>query len=277
MNRVLMYCNKQNELANKIAEMTTNYLHSININFINDNEINIEEIQNITSEIDAIITFGGDGTILSAARKYVDTDIPIMGFNVGKLGFLSEFSANYIKENIDNLLNKNYKIIKRFLLTAKLNAEQYLAINDFVIRNAEQSKLITLSAFANEQYIGDYRADGLIISTPTGSTAYSMACGGPIIYPDANVYCITPISPHTFTLRPLIIPTNKTTKIKLTTNSKNNASIIADGNYAGQMLHSEELEIGIYTKEAQFIVPLGSNYFDVLRNKLLWAENIVKE
>ena len=270
MKKILIYCNEQNKFAKQISENAANYLASLNIDFFYESNFKANEI----NSIDVIITFGGDGTILSAARKYIESDTPIMGFNVGKLGFLAEFSANYIYENLDNLLTNKYKISKRFILFATLQNEIYLAINDFVIRNVEHSKLITLSAFANEQYIGDYRADGLIVSTPTGSTAYSMACSGPIVCPDANVYCITPISPHTLTLRPLIIPTNKNIKIKLAPNCNDNASVIADGNYVGKIDFSDELEIAVYNKEANFIVPLDSNYFDVLRNKLLWAEKI---
>ena len=270
MEKILIYYNEQRKLAKQIAEKSANYLISLGVKCVYESNLFECEI----NTINAIITFGGDGTILAAARKYVDNDIPIMGFNVGRLGFLAEFSANNIEENIDNLLAGKYKISKRFLLSAKLKDEKHLAINDFVIRNVEHSKLITLSAFASEQYIGDYRADGLIVSTPTGSTAYSMACNGPIVCPDANVYCITPISPHTLTLRPLVIPTNKNIKIKLATNSNDNASVIADGNYVGKISLSDELEIVIHNKEAKFIVPLSSNYFDVLRNKLLWAEKI---
>ena len=273
MKKILICYNEQIELAKQIAEKTIKYLLSLKIKCIYEAELTPKEI--IT--IDAIITFGGDGTILSAARKYVDSNIPVMGFNVGKLGFLSEFSINYITESINNLLAEKYKISSRFLLSAEINNNKYLAINDFVIKNEEHSKLITLSAFAGEQYIGDYRADGLIISTPTGSTAYSMACGGPIVCPDANVYCLTPISPHTLTLRPLIIPTNKQIRIELPQNNYNNASIIADGNYMNKISLFDKLIIDIYSKEAKFIVPLESNYFDVLRNKLLWAEKIIKK
>ncbi|MCL2039550.1 MAG: NAD(+)/NADH kinase [Bacteroidetes bacterium] len=275
MNKILIYYNPKKELAKKIATLTTQYLLSIGINYINNVDINSNELD----KIDAIITFGGDGTILSAARKYIDANIPIMGFNVGKLGFLAEFSATHIKQNIDILLNKKYKIIKRFILTAKLNNdnEKYFAVNDFVLKNIDNFKLITLSVFANEQYIGDYRADGLIVASPTGSTAYSLACGGPIISPDTNVYCITPISPHTLTLRPLVIPTTKTIKIQLSnTNKDETASIIADGTYIEKITCDNELEITTYNKEANFIVPLDSNYFDVLRRKLLWAEKVIK-
>jgi len=269
--KILIHYNGQIDLAKEISEKAANYLLSRDVKCVYENDLVTDEINTIST----IITFGGDGTILSAARKYIANDIPIMGFNVGKLGFLAEFSALYVRQNIYDLLEKKYKIIKRFLLSAQLRNEKYLAINDFVIRNTENSKLITLSAFANEQYIGDYRADGLIISTPTGSTAYSMACGGPIVCPDAAVYCMTPISPHTLTLRPLVIPVNKNIIIKLAANSNDNANVIADGIDIGKIRIADNLEITMYDKEAKFIVPLESNYFSVLRKKLLWAEKIV--
>ena len=272
MKKVMLFFKKGSDLAMQVSAKANDYLLSLGVQCFYENELTKDEISNI----DAIITFGGDGTILSAARKYIDEEIPVMGFNVGKLGFLSEFSINYLQAEIDNLMAGNYKISSRFVLFSDINNKRSLAINDFVIKNVEHYKLITLSVFAGEHYIGDYRADGLIISTPTGSTAYSLACGGPIICPDASVYCITPISPHTLTLRPLVIPTSKPIRIKLASNSNGAASVIADGYNIGEFSIYDKLEIVVYDREAKFIVPLESNYFDTLRNKLLWAEKIVK-
>jgi NAD+ kinase len=277
MKKILIFKDERNLNAEKYAHIASDYLYShCKIeNIVVSPENPFPSFKDENEVPDAIISFGGDGTILSAARTYIFYNIPIMGFNLGKLGFLAEFSTKYLKENIYNLLQGNYKTISRFVLCINLDNREILVINDFVFRNINHSKLITLSAYLDEQYIGDYRADGLIISTPTGSTAYSMACGGSIIHPDACVYCITPIAPHTLSLRPLIVPANKNISIQISPNNTDEqASIIADGNYIGEIEYDEIIRISVYDRKAHFIVPNDSNYFDILRQKLHWAEQL---
>ncbi len=239
------------------------------------NLILIENYSDITIA-NFIVTFGGDGTILSAVRLYLDRDIPVMGFNVGKLGFLAEFSVNNLLEELNKLLNKDFKITERFAITTKFGGEELTALNDFTIEKKDLSKMITIKAYSEGQYIGDYRADGLIITTPTGSTAYSLSCGGPLIHPDAKVLCITPICPHSLTLRPLVLPNEKNIELKVF--SPTGQAVLSTDGHSQQTIHSGDIiNFSISSKRIRIIVPLESTYFGVIRKKFLWAEYAFEE
>lgn len=223
---------------------------------------------------DVLISFGGDGTILAAARTMLNTEIPIMGVNVGKLGFLAEFSVNDLDKSLVDLLKGNYRVVDRTVLETKENNKVVYALNDFTIEKKDSSRMITIQAYANDKYIGDYRADGLILTTPTGSTAYSLSCGGPIIAPSTQVFCLTPISPHTLTLRPLIIPDTNEVKLKIYSPT-GEASLVADGQFYRTLKNNEIVTFRKSDSKVKLIKPLNSTYYDLLRAKLLWAANIV--
>jgi len=223
---------------------------------------------------DVLISFGGDGTILAAARTLLNTEIPIMGVNVGKLGFLAEFSVNDLENAILDLLKGNYRVVDRTVLETKENNKVVYALNDFTIEKKDSSRMITIQAYANDKYIGDYRADGIILTTPTGSTAYSLSCGGPIIAPSTQVFCITPISPHSLTLRPLIIPDTNEVKLKVYS-STGEASLVADGQFYRSLKNNEVVTFRKSDYRVKLIKPLNSTYYDLLRAKLLWAANVV--
>jgi NAD+ kinase len=219
---------------------------------------------------DIVMTFGGDGTILSAVRYVCKSEIPIMGINVGKLGFLAEYPNNKIKEAIDALSNGDYRVVDRLMLTTTYNGDEIYAVNDFVIEKVMSSRMITLHTYSNDHYVASYRADGLIITTPTGSTAYSLACGGPILAPSTKVLCITPISPHSLTFRPLVIPDENTIRVKIETPS-GEAKLVADGQVERILKNGEEISFAVAQQRVKLIKPVQSSYYDVLRAKLLWA------
>ena len=231
----------------------------------------IEEFERIA---DVVISFGGDGTMLSAGRLLMKSEIPIMGVNVGKLGFLAEFSVEELDRSLDDLMKGNYRLIERSVIETTLNNEIIYAINDLVIEKKNSSRIITIKVYTNDHHIGDYRVDGLIVTTPTGSTAYSLSCGGPVIAPSTQVIGITPISPHTMTLRPLVIP--DTSEIKLCVHSPTNESnLVADGQVTRTLNNKESIVIRRSEANVKLIKPLESSYYDVLRRKLLWATNVV--
>ncbi len=224
---------------------------------------------------DLVISFGGDGTMLSAARQLVNSQVPIMGVNVGRLGFLAEYAVDEIEKTIMDYLNGNYRLVERAVIETFINGEKAFALNDIVLEKKGSSKLITVKAFSNGNHIGDYRADGLIVCTPTGSTAYSLSCGGPILSPSTQVLCLTPISPHTLTLRPLVLPDS--TELTLIVDSPTGmVNLVCDG----QVEYSIEDETVITIKKSEakvkLIKPLGSSYYDLLRAKLLWARDGAK-
>jgi NAD+ kinase len=230
------------------------------------------EIDDFEKYADIVISFGGDGTILSAARLLIKTNMPIMGFNVGKLGFLAEYSVNDLDRTIEDLMKGNYRIINRSVLQTTFDNQIIYALNDFVIEKKDSSRLITIDAYANKHLIGSIRADGLIVTTPTGSTAYSLSCGGPILAPSTEVICLTPISPHTLTLRPLVISdTNELTfKVFSTTGE---AILVADGQIKKVLKNKDVVNIYKSKEYIKLIKPTDSSYYDLLRQKLLWAAN----
>ncbi|MCL5991526.1 MAG: NAD(+)/NADH kinase [Bacteroidetes bacterium] len=223
---------------------------------------------------DVVISYGGDGTMLSAARIMLSSDIPIMGINVGKLGFLAEFSVNQLDKSLNNLMKGNYRVVDRTVIESDFGEEMIFALNDFVIEKKDSSRMITLDGYVNDHYIGSLRADGLIITTPTGSTAYSLSCGGPIITPATEVICITPISPHSLTLRPLVIPDSS--EVALVVHSPTgDASLVADGQIRKIVKNGDTVKIRKSDAKVKLIKPLESSYFDLIRAKLLWAVNLV--
>jgi len=224
---------------------------------------------------DLVITFGGDGTLLSAAYHLIGSDVPIMGVNVGKLGFLAEFPVATLDDSVMDVLKGNYRIVDRSTLEITLGDTTTYALNEILLERASEAKMIAVRAFVNEHHIADYRADGVIVTTPTGSTAYSLASGGPIIVPSADVFCITPISPHTLTLRPLIIRDDSEIRFELPF-EKTSAQVVADGRIIGTVSTNETITIRKSENLIKLVKRADSNYFDLLREKLLWSVDAVK-
>ncbi|MFP4528382.1 MAG: NAD(+)/NADH kinase [Candidatus Kapaibacterium sp.] len=232
----------------------------------------IEEFEKFA---DVVISFGGDGTMLSAARMLIDTDIPIMGVNVGKLGFLAEFSISELEQSIHDLMEGNYRVVDRAVIETRIAGEVIYALNDFVIEKKTSPHMIAIQAYANENYIGDYRADGVILTTPTGSTAYSLSAGGPIIAPSTEVVCLTPICPHSLTVRPLVIPDSHEISLKIYSRS-GEANFVADGQVSRTLHNNETVICKRSDARIKLIKAMGSSYYDLLRAKLLWATSVVK-
>ena len=234
------------------------------------------EINDFDKFADAVISFGGDGTMLSVARSLINSNIPIMGFNVGKLGFLAEYSVDKIDESLQNLIDGNFRIVDRFVLESVIDGETLFALNDFVIEKKNSSRMITISTFTNDHLIADYRADGLIITTPTGSTAYSLSCNGPIIAPSTKVICLTPISPHTLNLRPVVIPDSNEIKCKIYSPT-GEVNFVADGQVIRIVKSGNDINIKRSDSIIKLIKPTNSSYYDLLRKKLLWAANTMDD
>lgn len=219
---------------------------------------------------DVVITFGGDGTLLSIARLLIHADVPIMGVNVGRLGFLAEFSADEVPEAIECLLSGAYRIVDRSTLTVETGGVHGIAINEILVERSAEAKMISVRAYVDDHHVADYSADGVIIATPTGSTAYSLAAGGPIVAPSAAALCITPIAPHTLTLRPLIINDDSEVRLELL-HPNAVAQIVADGTVIGAIGSTDHVIIRKSAQRVKLIKRAESTYFDLLREKLLWS------
>jgi len=224
--------------------------------------------------VDFLICFGGDGTMLKATHLIGNTKIPITGINTGRLGFLSNISKHNIKELILSIKKKNYTISERSLIKVFTkpdlkNTIFKFALNEVSISEKNHLSMISINTYVNNVFLNTYWGDGLIISTPTGSTAHSLSCGGPIVMPDSNNFIITPISSHNLNVRPLIVSDQNTIKIDLDQRFKSfNLSIDGESISINQkhtiFIKKENFKIN-------FLITEKNNYFDTLRNKLLWG------
>lgn len=219
---------------------------------------------------DIVIAIGGDGTMLHTAHLIKSKPVPVLGINTGKLGFMANIQPDSIETALNHILNKDFHLDKRFLLKATLpNGRVYYALNEFLFSKKDTSSMITLHAEYDGVFINNYWADGLLISTPTGSTAYNLSAGGPIVIPNTKVMLLTPINPHTLTTRPLVLPSNRTLKIK--SDDKSNNTLFS---YDGVIL-PEETDLDVEISQSDFYIQLiqlpGQNHFETLRNKLMWG------
>lgn len=221
---------------------------------------------------------GGDGTLLHAVRIIEGSEIPILGVNLGSLGFLTEVTQDELYSTLENVLNGRYSIERRMMIEAKIIKSDkviadFKALNDAVITEADIARMITLKVTINSEYLTTYKADGLIISTPTGSTAYSLAAGGPIIDPKMKVLMLTPICPHTLTVRPMIITEDSIITVEPI--SQNRAILTIDGQQVRSLVPPDKVEIRKASQEICLITPQQRSFYQVLRSKLRWSGGII--
>ncbi|MBK8671196.1 MAG: NAD kinase [Saprospiraceae bacterium] len=222
---------------------------------------------------DFVITLGGDGTILHAITLIRETGIPILGINLGRLGFLASVEKKILKKAILQLLKKEFTIVSRSLLGLQCNLPLFtsfpFALNDFTLNKRDTSSMITIHTFVDDVLLNSYWADGIIISTPTGSTGYSLSCGGPIIFPDSQNFAITPVAPHNLNVRPIVIPDNK--KISLKVEGRTDSFMCTlDSRY--ETVTSEHLiEINKGQFSMNFVQLKGQTFMKTISEKLLWG------
>tara|TARA_B100000579_G_scaffold197867_1_gene161736 strand:+ start:22189 stop:23079 length:891 start_codon:yes stop_codon:yes gene_type:complete len=233
----------------------------------------ISSIDEINGKIDYLICFGGDGTILDASTIVKNSETPIVGINTGRLGFLATISKNKLSTLLDSLTNKNYKLSKRTLLNIASNnniIQNPFALNEISICAKENTSMINIKVLLNEEYLNTYWADGVIVSTPTGSTGYSLSCGGPIIMPGSNNFVITPIAPHNLNVRPLVISDEHVITIEVL--DKNIRKYLLSMDSRSQYINKN---LSIRIKKASYNIKLveidSINYSKTLREKLLWG------
>jgi NAD+ kinase len=220
---------------------------------------------------DACCVLGGDGTLLSTAAEATRAGVPVFGVNQGKLGFLATFSSEEAHQRLPSLLNGEYEIMTRTVLSAEFaDGHSAIALNDIVIKQTESTSLINLQVHSDDELVTLYACDGLIFATPTGSTAYNLSAGGPIVYPSARVICMTPICPHTLTNRSLIFPEQK----RLTVSCVGEVPcplVTIDGNYHFEGRDCLPLALGISEKTLHLLQPENYSHFRILRQKLQWG------
>lgn len=229
----------------------------------------------LAAHVDLIIVLGGDGTMIATARLLGDREVPVLGVNYGSLGYLAEFRMEEMFPALEAILEGSYQIDSRVMLSAELfRADERLmhtrVLNDVVINKSALARIIEIEANLNGQFVNSFRADGLIVSTPTGSTAYNLSAGGPVIYPSMNAVVITPICPFTLSNRPIVVPDDAVIELCLKTPNEE-VALTLDGQ-VGQPLEVEDRIVIRKSRTAfNLVQPMNRNYFDVLRDKLRWG------
>jgi NAD+ kinase len=232
--------------------------------------------KDLDSSIDILISIGGDGTILRAATYVRDSGIPILGVNAGRLGFLAKVQKENIEIFLQIVLEKKYTISERVLLSMESippnnDIEINFAMNEITVSRKDTTSMITIETSLNGEYLNSYWADGLIISTPTGSTGYSLSCGGPILTPDVKGLVITPIAPHNLTARPLVIPDD--TEIKLKVSGREEQYLVSLDSRINSINNNSELTIRKTPFKINMVEIPEETFLTTLRNKLLWGED----
>ena len=235
-----------------------------------------EELSAIPHTVDWVVVLGGDGTLLGAARKVGKYGVPILGVNLGGLGFLTSIPLKGLYPAIERMLKNELEVESRLMLETKvLRMEEeicrFLVLNDAVINKGPLARIIDLDVYINEQFLTTFRADGLIISTPTGSTAYNLSAGGPILYPTMANYILTPICPFTLSNRPIILPDSDTICIKMGKESEEKVSLTLDGQVGFEFFYGDEVMIHKSSEGIKLIKSPDQSYFEILRAKLMWG------
>lgn len=233
------------------------------------------ESEKLAAAVDLMLVLGGDGTMIATARLVGDEEVPVLGVNYGGLGYLTEFRIEELYSGLEAILAGNYRLDKRVMLAVELlRGDEVVTrnrvLNDVVINKSALARIIEIEAYLNQQFVSSFRADGLIVSTPTGSTAYNLSAGGPIIFPSMNAIVVTPICPFTLSNRPLVVPDSAVIELLMKTDQED-VALTLDGQVGFPLKVEDRVIIRKSRTTFNLIQPSNRNYFDVLRDKLRWG------
>lgn len=247
---------------------------------LKENAMRLDEAYGISDEeikdMDIVVVVGGDGTILHTARKIATSHVPMLGVNLGRLGFLAEVEKDHIKEAFVKIIKGHYHLEKRMMLQVDYQSKDgeslsYKALNDVVITRGAFSRMVDLSIYINGQFIDTFTADGVIISTPTGSTAYNLSAGGPIISPSTDMIVITPICPHSLYLRSIVVAADDCIKVVNDTKEserEGQVMLTIDGQTGFSIGYKDEVYISKWNHYIEMVKTTDSNFYDILREKM---------
>ena len=243
---------------------------------ISTNNHEVVDGEELGKHCDLVIAIGGDGTMLMASHLLCDFDVPLLGVNLGHVGFLADIPADDIERNMDEILNGHYVEDVRFLLRGQVFREQKCvyegyAFNDVIIQKWNIAKLIELETHVNGTLVHNQRADGMIVSTPTGSTAYALSGGGPILHPSLDALVLVPICPHSLSNRPIVIDGNSVVDLVVGTPEIDHARLSCDGEIVLELMAADRVQIRKKDRMVRLIHPAHHNHFNTLRNKLRWG------
>ena len=270
-------------IDNEALNLMINSMSNLDINLYIDKSSNnknenftVIEHKEYVKKVDIVVVFGGDGTLLNAARKYLNYDIPILGINMGNVGFLTDISTDNFEKTIKEVLDGNYKIEERNLVSAKFGNNHLYGLNEVVIHSGAYAQLMRYRLNVNDRVVYEQRSDGLIIATPTGSTAYALSAGGPIIHPSLDVWTILPMLPQSLSSRPFVISTDEKVEMDLFDGPNENAKICVDGQDDIDIPYGEKILISKMEKTLKLVHPNDNDFFEACREKLGWSLNISK-
>mgnify|MGYP001110676125 CR=1 FL=1 len=276
---------KDDYLSNLILDFSTaideHQLELYSYSYSNDQEhiSNVKQInEDQISLMDLIVSIGGDGTMLKSSKLASKHNVPITGINKGRLGFLTDINPDLVSSVLKEVIKGDYQTESRMLLDVKiLNNDQEAfighAINDLVINKTKTGRMINVLTSIDGHYVNSNEGDGYIVSTPTGSTAYSLSCGGPIINPNSDSFLLVPIAPHTLTNRPMVISSNCDIKLEFTDQDDDLIEISLDGEIISEISGSDCIMISKSTSTVEFIHPNQYDYYETLRSKLFWGHD----
>jgi len=235
-----------------------------------------EEPSFVPRGVQFVVVLGGDGTLLGAARRVARYGVPILGVNLGGLGFLTEIPLKNLYPTVEFMLEGRLEVETRLMLETVVVRQdtetcRFLVLNDVVINKGALARIIDLDVFINDQFLTTFRADGLIVSTPTGSTAYNLSAGGPILYPTMSSFILTPICPFTLTNRPIILPESHVVSITLSKRAEERVSLTFDGQVGFDLFQGDKVLIQKAEQKLKLIKSPDQSYFEILREKLMWG------
>ena len=246
-------------------EISSDYSHS-KLKQLSDKEF--------VEKIDLLIVFGGDGTLLGSARKFLEFNIPILGVNMGNVGFLTDVKVNNFKNSIKEILSGDYVIEDRNLVSASFSNQTVYGLNEIVIHSGAYAQLMRYRLSVNDKVVYEQRSDGLIIATPTGSTAYALSAGGPIIHPSLDVWTILPMLPQSISSRPFVISSAENVSIEILRGPLESAKICADGQDDTKVPFLENITISKMGNTLKLVHPKKNDFFEACREKLGWSLDI---
>ena len=275
MNKFLILTNTEKDidlnLSNKISEYLSE--NGAEATIVSDMLSNVDEEskKNYMKGVQAAIVLGGDGTMLRAAHWIGSYEVPLMGVNLGTMGFLTEVEESNVYTALDRLLNDDFKIENRMMIEGRVKDKVYHSLNDIVITRAGFSRIIGLNVYVNGQLLDTYEADGVIVATPTGSTGYNLSAGGPIVSPKSKVIVVTPISPHSLTTKSVVFDSNDNIRIEIVKKRKTQeteAIVSFDGGSNMELSAGDNVYANISSKEISLIKMYDVNFYSVLREKI---------
>ena len=229
---------------------------------------------NVPPDVDFLLCLGGDGTLIAGVRIFSNPTVPVLGVHIGGLGFLAQITPKELTEKLNMIKNGQSTTQERLVLDAQISNsnKSHFAINDFVVQNEIAYRVTSLSLYIDGKHVSDYKSDGIIISTPTGSTAYSLSSGGPIVQPDVFSIIVTPIAPHSLTSRPLVLPADVDIEFRFNGDSEKELKLISDGQNIENFTNDSTVKISQAKHHVKFITFEDYDYYQTLKTKMVWGK-----